>query len=193
MCGRYQFTSEGSEDVAWIVRELENRPGAKPLSLGEIRPGCKAPVLLSSPAGLKPELYIWGYRTPKSLVFNARSETAAEKPMFRDGISGQRCVVPSTGFFEWDGDKRKYLFTMPNSGVLYMAAIYAVRGGIPCYCILTTQANSSMRAVHDRMPLVLEKGQLEEWMDDPQAADRFLKMTPPMLEKRSLEDQFSLW
>ena len=193
MCGRYQFTASASEDVAWIIRELENRPGAKPLALGEIKPGCKAPVLLPSPDGPTPELNIWGFRTPNSIIFNARAETAAGKTMFRDAVAGQRCVVPSTGFFEWDGDKRKYLFTMPDSAALYMAAIYAVWGGISCYCILTTEANDSMREVHDRMPLVLEKRQIEEWMNDPKATSHYLKMTPPPLEKKSLEDQFSLW
>ena len=193
MCGRYQFTEERSDDIAWIIRELEKKREAETWTLGEIRPGCKAPILLPSPAGPTPEIYIWGFRTQKSLVINARAETAAEKPLFRDGIAAQRCVIPSTGFFEWDGDKRKYLFTMPDSRALYMAAIFAVRGGIPCYCILTTEANNSMREVHDRMPLVLQKEQIEEWMNDPKATAHYLRMTPPLLEKRSLDDQFSLW
>lgn len=193
MCGRYQFTMAQTDEIIHIVQEIEKKHGDKALRTGEIKPGCKAPVLLPSSNGPEADLYIWGYRTPKSLVFNARAETAAEKPMFRDSIEGQRCVVPSTGFFEWDGDKRQYLFTMPDSGVLYMAALYAVRGGIPCYCILTTQANNSMREVHERMPLVLEKEQIETWINDPKATEYFLSMTPPLLNKKRLDNQIGLW
>lgn len=102
-------------------------------------------------------------------------------------------MIPSTGFYEWDGDKRKFLFTMPDSAVLYMAAIFDVRGGIPCFSILTTAANESMRDVHDRMPLVLAKEQLEPWLYDLKATAEYLRMTPPLLDRQLLDDQIGLW
>lgn len=184
---------EQDDKVLNIVNEIKKSNGGRELNFGEIRPGCKAPVLIPSPEGTRPELYTWGFRTPKSLVINARAETAAEKPMFRDGIAAQRCVIPSTGFFEWDGDKRKFLFTMPGSAVLYMAGIYAVRGGVSCYCVLTTQANETMREVHDRMPLVLEERFISTWLEEPKETARLLQLTPPALEKQLLDTQYSLW
>ena len=193
MCGRYQFTMTQSDELLEITRGIEGKHGTKALNFGEIRPGCKAPVLMPSQSGPDPDLLVWGYRTSKSLVINARAETAAEKPMFRDGIAAQRCVIPSTGFFEWDGAKRQYLFTLLGEEILYMAGLFAVRGGIVSYCILTTAANDSMREVHDRMPLVLKKEQVEPWISDAAEAASFLRMTPPKLEKEPMDDQISLW
>ena len=194
MCGRYQFTEVQDKEFTKITQGIERKYGAKALNFGEIRPGGKAPVLLPSPNGPVPELSVWGYRAPgKSLVINARSETAAEKPMFRDGIAARRCVIPSTGFFEWDGAKRKFLFTLPNAEVLYMAGIFDAAGEGYCYCILTTEANDSMREVHDRMPLVLTKEQIETWITNTTETTSLLRMTPPRLEKRPMDGQISLW
>ena len=74
-----------------------------------------------------------------------------------------------------------------------MAGPYAVRDGKPCYCILTTQANESMREVHHRMPLVLRKDQIAPWLEQPQAAGDLLHMTPPLLSKVSADAQMRLW
>ena len=68
-----------------------------------------------------------------------------EKPLFRDSAASRRCAVPSTGFWERDGEKQKYFFTLPGETALYMAGLYAVRDGTPRYCILTTEANASIK------------------------------------------------
>lgn len=56
-----------------------------------------------------------------------------------------RCVIPSTGFYEWDREKRKYFFTVPNEEALYMAGLYAIRESRPCFCILTTAASHNRK------------------------------------------------
>jgi len=152
-----------------------------------------APVLLSGGEGIHPELQNWGYRMTGSLVINARAETAAEKALFRDSVAARRCVVPSTGFYEWDREKRKFFFTLPNEGALYMAGLYDLRGGKPCYCILTTAANASMEAVHHRMPLVLRREQIISWLNDSQATADILRLQPPQLEKAAADAQLRLW
>ena len=158
MCGRYQFTAEQCAEILQIIQEVARRHGTGAWTPGEIRPTATAPVLISSvEEGIHPELQSWGYKMPGNLVINARAETAADKPMFRTSVASQRCVIPSTGFYEWDAQKRKYRFNLPGENALYMAGLYAVRDGKPCYCILTTAANESMREVHHRMPLVLRK------------------------------------
>ena len=72
----------------------------------------------------------------------------------------RRCVVSSTDFWEWDGEKRKYFFTLPNETALYIAALYTVQDGTPRYCILSAEANASMRGVYSRMPLALRREQI---------------------------------
>lgn len=193
MCGRYQFTAEQCAEIAGIVREVASRYGAGVWRPGEIRPTALAPVLVSDGREIRPELQSWGYQMSGSLVINARAETAAEKPLFRDSVASRRCVVPSTGFYEWDREKRKYLFTLPGEGALYMAGLYALRDGRPCYCILTTEANESMRAVHPRIPLVLQREQAAAWLDDPQAVAGILRLQLPRLEKTAADAQLRLW
>ena len=176
------------------IREaLEEKYGCGAVPAGEIRPTMKAPVLLPSADGPTAELLFWGFRMPKSLVINARAETAAEKPLFRESVRSMRCVIPSSGFYEWDAEKRKYLFTLPGKAELYMAGLYAIRDDILCFCILTTAANESMRDVHDRMPLILTREQISPWLSKPEAADDVLQSIPPQLEKMPLEPQMSLW
>ncbi len=196
MCGRYQFSAEQSAEILQIVQEVQDKCGAKAaeaIRQGEITPGCKMPVLIGSDEGPTPELMVWGYRLPRAMLVNAKAETALEKPTFAESAQFRHCVVPSTGFYEWDAYKRKYHFTLPEAETLYMAGLFDVRGGTPCYVILTTAANDSMREIHDRMPLILEKEQIEPWLCDRKATEYFLRMTPPLLNVRSMEAQMGLW
>ena len=193
MCGRYQFTAEQSAEILRIAREVQRKYGDTAWKPGEIHPTVLAPVVVPKEGQSTPELYRWGYRLPGSLVINARAESAEDKPLFRDSVVNGRCVVPSTGFYEWDSEKRKYLFTLPGSDALYMAGLWSIRDGQPCYCILTTEANASMREVHPRMPLVLEREQVRPWLEDFGAAREILRQTPPMLEKVSADAQLRLW
>lgn len=193
MCGRYEFTKERSEELFRIAHEIDQQYGAGSWSPGEIRPTNLAPVLVSKGKTIRPELQSWGYKLPNSLVINARAETAAEKPMFRDSIASRRCVIPSSGFFEWDKDKRKFSFLLPGETSLYMAGLYSIREGMPCYCILTTAANESMREVHHRMPLVLRREQITPWLEQPESATEILVSVPPLLSKSSADDQLQLW
>lgn len=193
MCGRYEFTKERSEELFQIAHEIEQRYGTGAWSPGEIRPTNLAPVLVSEGKSVRPELQSWGYRLPNSLVINARAETAAEKPMFRDSVVRRRCVIPSSGFWEWNQSKRKFFFQLPGETVLYMAGLYSMRDGMPCYCILTTAANESMRDVHHRMPLVLRREQITPWLEQPESATEILALVPPLLSKSSADDQLQLW
>ena len=193
MCGRYQFTLEQCEEIRQIVNDIQRRYGQNTWTPGEIAPSQRAPVLIQASGGVEPVLMRWGYRLPGSLVINARAETAMEKPTFRESVATRRCLLPSTGFFEWDQDKRKYLFRLPGEPLFYMAGLYDRRGGEECYCILTTGANESMSQIHDRMPLIIPKEYIAEWLMNPFSADRILGSVPPALSYVSAEAQFSLW
>ena len=134
-----------------------------------------------------------GVSDPRYAVINARAETAAAKPMFRESVRSRHCLIPSTGFYEWDANKRKYLFTLPGQDVLYMAGLYDRRDNEDCYCVLTTAPNPSMQPIHDRMPLILTGEQRRRWLADTDAAAEILAMVPPELVRTSAESQISLW
>lgn len=189
MCGRYQFTAEQCEEIQQIVQEIQRRYGDNAWQPGEIRPTAMAPVLLNG----GPELMRWGYKLPHTLVINARAETAGKKPLFRESVATRRCVIPSTGFYEWDREKRKHLFRFPGEQVLYMAGLYEKREGENRYCILTTEANHSMAPIHDRIPLVLCREQVDPWLRESQKAVTLLHAVPPELEVTSAEAQLSFW
>lgn len=193
MCGRYQFTAEQSAEILQIIQEVSRRYGDDTWSQGEVCPTNVAPVLVSEEQGIVPALYTWGFPMPGRPLINARAETAEGKPMFRESVASCRCAIPSTGFFEWDGDKRKYLFTLPGEDALYMAGIYTIRGGRPCFCILTAAANESMRGIHDRMPLVLEKERVKPWLEDAGAARELLHQKPPQLVRAAADAQMRMW
>lgn len=189
MCGRYQFSVNSSETLAQIVRQLGCTEFA-----GEIFPSNAAPVLRAENQKVCPALLTWGFPMQnKRLLINARSETVAVKPMFRDSLKVRRCVIPSSGFYEWDEGKHKYLFQLPHEDTLYMAGIYDQRGEKDRFCILTTAANDSMKKVHNRMPLVLTKDRLNDWFFDDVIALSFLNQTPPELIKSSADTQLQLW
>lgn len=185
MCGRYQLSPEESRDIAEIVRQVQDR-----IKTGEIFPTNAVPVLAEFANEIAPRPMVWGYprfgSKPGSII-NARSETAGDRPMFRKSLYERRCVVPTTGFFEWGqgegGKKTKYRFNLPgNEKALYLAGLWNDFSGEEKCVILTTAANGSMEGIHDRMPVVLTKEETGRWVQDVDFALNTLKRVPPELE-----------
>ena len=120
-----------------------------------------------------------------------------EKPMFRDCMVSRRCIVPSTGFYEWDEKKRKYFIRRPGTKALYMAGVYSFfQDKLSNFVILTTNANESMQVIHDRMPILLPKEELEDWLFDDAYAKKLLTKTMPEVELKLQEaayEQLSLF
>ena len=116
-------------------------------------------------------------------MINARSETLAEKPSFRTAYRHQRCLILTDGFYEWKsaaaaqggqksrGGKKPFLFQDPAGALLAMAGLWESwvdqgSGEVVESCaILTCEANSDMRAVHHRMPVLLARGDHSAWLD----------------------------
>ena len=111
--------------------------------------------------------------------------------MFRDSVLARRCVVPTTGFYEWDAARHKYLFQLPGSALLYLAGLYDYVDSQGRYVILTTAPNASMAPIHDRMPLVLQREQIRPWLADTEAALALLDTAPPLLDRVSADGQQS--
>lgn len=182
MCGRYCLYDDVNEELRAILDRTEGE-----YKTGEIFPTDKAPVLIQQNGRIRPQAFTWGFPgfRGKGVIINARAETVPEKAMFRDCLLTKRCVIPSSGFFEWNhtGPKTKYQFNLPDDGMLYMAGLYQDFGDKRCYVIITTAANESMAEVHNRMPVILLRGQVREWLTGNVAAEEELIKKQPLLIK----------
>ena len=186
MCGRYTlFTDEEYREIQEIVHEVERKYGKDSIHTGEIFPTNPAPVLLEKAGRIEAEPVGWGFPNfaRKGVIINARSETAPEKKIFASPLAGKRCVIPSTGFYEWGPDKTKYRFRLPGEDALYMVGLYNEFKGERRFVILTTAANPSIADIHDRMPVVLPKDRVSEWLMSTEYAMRALSEVPPELER----------
>lgn len=188
MCGRYNFTVEQSEEIMEILEKLNAKFQGKEVKTGEIFPTNPAAILMEEKQEIVPAISSWGFPKfdGKGVIINARAETAFEKRTFRDSLVNRRCIVASTGFYEWDNDKKKFLFRLDGTNTLYMAGIYSNYGGESRYVILTTDANESMRDIHNRMPLIIPKNDISDWIMDQSATGEFLRRVPPLLIKEAV-------
>ena len=197
MCGRYEFCTDFEElrQIAQdALRRSSNPKGDLPRS-AEILPGCLAPVMIARGDKVIGDLQTFGLLNPhkNALIINARAETVTQKPMFARNIAAQRCVVPTAGFYEWDGEKHKYHFTLPGEDAVYLAGIYDIAEDGSHFVILTTAPNASMQPIHDRMPLILRHDQVRPWLTDPVFALQMLATVPPLLHRIPCDGQLSLF
>ena len=192
MCGRYYVDDETAKEIEKIVRSVDEQLKRE---AKDIHPTESAPVLVSSESGIKCEHYKWGFPgiMDKSLVINARSESAIEKKMFSEAVEHRRIVIPAAGFYEWNKHKEKSTFTRRDSKVLYMAGIYSRYDDGNRFVILTTAANESMEPVHDRMPLILDKDDIVPWLTERSKTEVFLAKVPCQLERATEFEQMTLF
>jgi putative SOS response-associated peptidase YedK len=123
---------------------------------------------------------VWGLVPPwagdpsiGNRMINARAETVADKPAFRNAIRRRRCIVPATGFFEWErtgASRQPHLFRMADGKPFGMAGLWENwmsddGSEIQSAAILTTKANRLVGRVHDRMPVILERESYGRWLD----------------------------
>ena len=170
MCGRYWLEPEDDAELLRIIDQL-NRvdPELEVKTEGEIFPGDGVPTLCLSRAGnVRPFAMAWGYGMPNGRrLINARSETAAEKPMFRDSMRVRRCLLPMTAYFEWEhrGRERiKYRIAPEASGRYYLAGLYRFEGNHPECTVLTAEAAPEIAFIHNRMPVILPEEKRDSWL-----------------------------
>jgi putative SOS response-associated peptidase YedK len=131
----------------------------------------------------------WGFPNPygKNRIINARSETVAAKPLFRDAFRRRRCLIPANGFFEWqkrEGRNVKYRIGLPDYSLFSLAGLYgnfpAADGSLfPAFTIITTTATAALSPIHDRMPLIIPPADEALWLggspSDSNAATALLR------------------
>lgn len=101
-------------------------------------------------------------------LINARSETAHEKPSFRSAFRYRRCLIPADGYYEWQSrsqGKQPYYFSNADQNLFAIAGLWESWNDIETVVILTTQANSLMKPVHHRMPVIIEPQNYQRWLN----------------------------
>lgn len=182
MCGRYAFYGiEEFADEYEIPSGIDLRPNYN------VAPTQTMPVVTQD--GVK--LMRWGlipkWAKDEKIGFkliNARAETLFEKPMWRQVIKTKRCLIPANGFYEWqkrDDGKQPY-FIHPEDQELFMfAGLWETwvhdDEELNTYSIITTTPNQEMESIHDRMPVILNRGDRDSWLgiDDEHAIASLLK------------------
>lgn len=178
MCGRYYFDIKDKE-IDIIVSELDKKLYGD-IRTAEICPSMIAPIITSQGVALAK----WGFPklNYKGTVINARAESLHDRIMFKRLVNSNRCIIPASGFFEWDKKvsraryKNKYFFKKTDS-ILYMAGLYDTFNDEShqftlfdkseeqlSYVIITVKANGYMDGIHDRMPLIFAKSEAERWL-----------------------------
>ena len=193
MCGRYALDVTGPEIAAAFGGGLGvmSRPdlgtAASWRPHWNISPTMEAPIIRAAPdGGAVIDLVRWGLvppwshdAAPSSGLINARGETVASKPSFRDGFRRRRAIVPARGFYEWTSIGRRripHAIRSADDGLLAFAAIWSrcdrdSQAPFDTFAIITTAANRTLRPIHDRMPVVLDGADRERWLDHRAAAD----------------------
>ena len=116
-----------------------------------------------------PHWHRGGVKDWKATTFNAKIETAHEKPAFRTAWRQSRCIIPTTGYYEWTGPKGKkqphYITVEQNVPVFFFAGLYSTLGdGTQTTTILTQNAAPEIAELHHRMPVILPIEQIQDWL-----------------------------
>jgi putative SOS response-associated peptidase YedK len=192
MCGRYaSFTPP--DTIARFTKALRQTPNAAPS--WNVAPSQEAMVVRLHPqtGERRLDLLRWGLvphwsMDPKNerKPINARAETVATTPMFRDAFACRRCLVPADAFYEWQklpgGAKQPYAIARADGQPLTFAGVWEGWRGpageiLRTFAIIVTAANGQMKPIHDRMPVIVEPDDWPLWLGE--VAGDPAKLLPP--------------
>lgn len=182
MCGRYLFDPmTGELDEYWQiiadVAKKQEKYKEQEIATGEVFPSNNVLTLGANKNNeVVPGITKWGFEGFKKgqLFINARAESVEEKKTFSKHFRERRIVFPMNGFYEWDSDKKKFLFT-GNNEVIYVAGFYRIHENVAESIIMTTEPNAAVSPIHDRMSLIIEKSDIDKWVLDLDFAREYLK------------------
>lgn len=193
MCGRYLLISPIE-----ALRRVFGVPGAS-INLAprwNIAPTTDCLALRRDESGVRRfSLLRWGLvpawardASGASRMINARGETVADKPAYREAFRKRRCLIPADGFYEWPEageDRRPVLFRRADRGPFAFAGLWECwrqpdGAALETFTIVNTEASGAMRAFHHRVPIVLDESQQRLWLDP--AADPAPLVAGPAFE-----------
>lgn len=173
MCGRFMLDSD-IEDILRQYRILNRE--VDDYNKGDFYPSQNAPIILKDEGNsLKSAKWGFPFYGKKRFVINARAESIADKQMFKNSFYSARCIIPANLFYEWkdEGNKKKvkYGIYLKDKSIMSLGGIFKL---IPdekgnkklSFVIITTEANSRMKDIHFRMPLMIDDETLDYWLDN---------------------------
>ena len=172
MCGRYVLSDQAVLDNYWA--ELTLKYGGdllKSLKFGEIFPHTFN-VVLDKQAS--PSIMKWEYNVFNRQVINTRVESIRDKSFYRNA---SRCLIPATGFYEWDKEKNKYLIHN-NDSLFYLAGIYQQENEQLNYSIITRPASQTLY-IHERAPVIMNYDEALQYLEKMDL-DRMIRNDPEM-------------
>jgi putative SOS response-associated peptidase YedK len=191
MCGRFALSAPVDTLCRHfgIVRLVPLQPRYN------IAPGQQIAVLRSA-GGRELMTLRWGLIPPwegeagRAKLVNARAETVDEKPSFRLSFRKYRCLIPANGFYEWrrvpeKQDRQPYFVRMRHGGLFAMAGLWSrwqnreTGEVIESAAIITTEPNTLLSAIHDRMPVILSPKQYDAWLDHKSDAEGLKSLLGP--------------
>ncbi len=193
MCGRaYETYSEEELNIRYLNKRFPPLPDFLPTY--NLCPTQNSPILHVLEGERRFRMMHWqlipewesSFRTKLSTI-NARSEGVFESPLFGHLILRQRCIVPLSGFYEWkkEGKRRRpFRICLCDESIMSVAGVWDTwHRGKPdersSFSILTTSANPFMSTIHDRMPVILNRSDEEQWLDpevqEPEILQQLLK------------------
>jgi putative SOS response-associated peptidase YedK len=181
MCGRYYIAEDDqAEELKQIIDMINRKHNGEVKTAGEVFPSETVPMIATSRTQkITPFAMEWGYSTSDgNRLINARSETASQKPTFRDGMLQRRCIIPASWYFEWNKNERgrpKYAIGAENKNVIYMAGIYRFEHDKPVFSILTRDPAESIQFIHHRMPVILPREAVRDWLNTSYRAEEVLQ------------------
>jgi putative SOS response-associated peptidase YedK len=196
MCGRYTQTSDAKLLSKRFAIKSPNVFG-KIVPRYNIAPGQPAPlifrqeeiILQSKTWGLRPP---WARPGAEHKMINARSETASDKPAYREPFRHRRCLVPASGFYEWgkrtDGIKVPVHFTRKDGAPFAMAGLWEG----DTFTILTTEANALVAKVHKRMPVILTEEAENLWLEEGTDVEGLLNLLTPFTSEEMKAENASI-
>jgi putative SOS response-associated peptidase YedK len=182
MCGRYVQTRRAREAAEFLTRRkgvLAPRPETWNMAPSTLS------LAVRSKEATEEAWLSWGFRNAATSAIspiNARIETAASKPLFREAWMARRCIVPVDGWYEWRleaGKKQPYYFRRRDDKPMWFAGLWS---GLT-FCLLTTAADGHLAEIHHRRPLALFEDQAASWMGgEPPPRDQIPIMSLPTSE-----------
>lgn len=192
MCGQFELPEM---EMDGMLRILSARYGDAAIAscrkAGTARPGEILPVLARGKNGdIGAFLMRWGYQMDekKQLLINARSETAAKKPIFADSWRQRRCLIPAACYYEWQRsggkEKQKFALAPADASDFYLAGLYRYEQNrkIPSFVVLTRSAAQDIAFIHHRMPVLLPKRAAEKWISQETDAQMILSHALTILD-----------